>query len=161
MQKIYKGIDKLEEWLLVSGFTAVVIIVFMQVILRYVFNNSLPWVEELARYMFVYLTWIGADRAVRDDKHIKLTILQSKLKSKSKYLEIFITLICAATFIYLTYYGIELIGRLMQNVQISPTLRLPMWYFYLAVPLGAFLMSIRYVHKLLRVDIALLRKAGE
>ena len=47
----------------------VIINVFAQVVLaRYVFHNALPC-EELARYVFIYLTWIGADRAVRDDKH--------------------------------------------------------------------------------------------
>jgi C4-dicarboxylate transporter DctQ subunit len=157
MQKVYGYMDKLEEWLLFSGFSIVIIVVFGQVVLRYLFHNALPWVEELARYMFIYLTWIGADRAVRDDKHIKLTLLENKVYSK--YLDIVVTLICLITFVLLTYYGMELLGKLRRNVHVSPTLHLPMWYFYFAVPLGGILMSIRYTYKLFCLDLPMLRKA--
>ena len=97
--------------------------------------------------MFIYLTWIGADRAVRDDKHIKLYFLENK--TYSKYLKPVVTLICLITFVLLSYYGMEPMERLRSNVQISPTLHLPMWYFYFAVPLGGILMSIRYTYKLI------------
>ena len=157
IRKFSSYMDKLEEWLLVSGFSVVIVIVFAQVVLRYVFHNALPWVEELARYVFIYLTWIGADRAVRDDKHIKLTFLENK--TYSKYLKPVVTLICLITFVLLSYYGMELMERLRSNVQMSPTLHLPMWYFYFAVPLGGILMSIRYTYKLIYSDLPMLRKA--
>ena len=70
MQKVIKVLDELEKIVLFSGFAFVIFIVFLQVILRYVFHSSLTWVEELTRYLFVWLTWIAAARAVRDDKHI-------------------------------------------------------------------------------------------
>ena len=53
----------------------------------------------------------------------------------------------------------ELMERLRSNVQMSPTLHLPMWYFYFAVPLGEFLMSI-HTYKLIYSDLPMLRKAS-
>ena len=52
--------DHLEEYLLVFLMVVEVVVVFAQVVTRYVFHSPLAWSEELARYMFIWLVWIGA-----------------------------------------------------------------------------------------------------
>ena len=65
MRKILSLIEeKLEEYFLVISMIAMVVIIFLQVVMRYVFNNSLTWSEEIARYIFLWQIWIGVSYAV-------------------------------------------------------------------------------------------------
>ena len=144
---------KIENVVLISGFMFIVAIIFIQVILRYIFHNTMPWVEELCRYMFIYLTWLGAARAVVDDKHIRVSVLRNKLGDKAKYVDIVVTLLCIFTCVFLLKCGIEMIQKMQSFSQRSATLGVPMWYFYIAVPIGAACMGLRYLQKLIQVDI--------
>ena len=162
MKQIVKVFDELEKIVLFSGFAFVIFIVFLQVILRYVFNSSLNWVEELTRYLFVWLTWIGAAHAVRNDKHIRVTVLLDKFGPTAKnWLEIIITLLCLVTFVIMTKTGFELISQMKEAVRYSSSLHFAMYYFYYAVPIGGLLMSLRYIQKLICVDIPKIREGME
>lgn len=160
MRKFVEKLDKLETVLMVGGMLISVLIIFMQVILRYVFNASLPWVEELARYLFIYFTWIGTSAAISADKHLRFEILHDKFPKAKKYLDVIGTVICLGMALFMLINGAMLIGTLLQSSAVSPTLRIPMWICYLAVPLGGLLMSIKYVYKLLYIDIAAIRKGA-
>ena len=63
---------RFEELILVPSLVFTVILVFSQVVMRYVFQSSLYWSEELARYLFVWQTWLGASLAVREASHIRI-----------------------------------------------------------------------------------------
>lgn len=55
--------NNLEEYLLVVSLVINVLLVFLQVIMRTVFKNSLTWSEELSRYIFIWQIWLGASIA--------------------------------------------------------------------------------------------------
>ena len=81
--KTLKWIDKyFEEVTLVALLAVTVTLTFIQVIMRYIFHNSLSWSEELARYLFLYLIWIGAAYAVKRESHLRIQIILSKIPSK-------------------------------------------------------------------------------
>lgn len=63
--KVIRAYDHLEEALLFVILTAMVAIIFIQVVMRYVFNNALSWSEELARYLYVWSTWVGVSYSAR------------------------------------------------------------------------------------------------
>ena len=162
MKRIIMVFDELEKIVLFGGFAFVIVIIFLQVVLRYVFNNSLTWVEELTRYLFVWLTWIGAARAVREDKHIRVTILLDKIgPTAKKWMEIVITLLCLFTFVIMTKTGFDLISQMKVAVRYSASLHVAMYYFYYAVPFGGILASLRYIQKLICVDIPKIREGAE
>ena len=73
--------DKLEEYFLVFCLGFMVLLVFVQVVMRYIFQNSLSWSEELARYLFLWLSWIGASYAVRDAKRAQIEPPARSLRS--------------------------------------------------------------------------------
>ena len=73
--KILKTLNKIEDTALIAMFVAMVGIIFFQVIMRYVFNNSSSWSEELGKFLFVWLSWIGISIGHRRKEHIKITIL--------------------------------------------------------------------------------------
>ena len=79
--KIVYGYNHLEEYLLVGSLVFSVLLVFLQVVMRTVFKNSLSWSEELARYLFIWQTWLGVSIAFKEDEHIKVTLIYSIIKN--------------------------------------------------------------------------------
>lgn len=76
IEKLFKGID----WFTGILTGLMVFFVFLNVILRTLFNSGLTWSEEIARYLFVYVTYIGAISAMRSKAHIGVDTLVSRVK---------------------------------------------------------------------------------
>ena len=128
-----------------------VVVVFIQVVLRYLFRYSLPWSEETARFLFLWIVWIGAAYAVKMRAHLKIDFVVNMLPQRAqKYMELFATLIWFAFCLFFTYKGVELTRILFVRGQITPVMKLPMAYVYAAVPTGAILMLLRLVEDLAR-----------
>ncbi len=68
---------------------AMSIIIFIQVVCRYVFQNSLTWSEEMARYMFVWLVYFSVSYTARREKHIRIDAAINIYPKKARpYIEI-------------------------------------------------------------------------
>lgn len=80
--KLVYGYDKLEEYVLCASLLLTTLIIFVQVIMRSVFNSSLTWSEELTRYIFIWQIWMGVSIAQKDKAHIKVEILKSFVKNQ-------------------------------------------------------------------------------
>ncbi|MCC8025194.1 MAG: TRAP transporter small permease [Clostridium sp.] len=80
MDKLFKGIDYFTG--ILTGL--MVLFVFLNVVLRTVFNSGLTWSEELARYLFVYVTYIGAISAMRSNAHLGVDTLLSRVKPRTQ-----------------------------------------------------------------------------
>lgn len=143
--KILRLLDaRLEEYILVPSLVFTVILIFIQVVMRYVFQSSLSWSEELARYIFVWQTWIGASFAVKHCKHIRVEFAKNFLSpSGRKFLDVTVFLIWLGFSIFLTMKSGQLSSILFQRNQISPAMGIPMAWAYLSVPVGCGLMSLR------------------
>lgn len=76
MDKLFKGIDYFTG--ILTGL--MVVFVFLNVVLRTFFNSGLTWSEELSRYLFVYVTYIGAISAMRVNGHLGVDTLISRMK---------------------------------------------------------------------------------
>lgn len=83
MKTIIAYVERAEYALMVLGLFVAVAILFLQVILRYVFSASLPWIEEAARYLFIYFTWIGTSIAASSDQHIRFEVLDNRFPRRS------------------------------------------------------------------------------
>lgn len=84
MKKLINFYNQLEAHLLVCSLIFTVILVFFQVILRYVFSSSLSWSEELARYIFIWQIWLGTSVAQRDNSHVRIEALGGSEESRRK-----------------------------------------------------------------------------
>lgn len=131
-----------EEIFLVTIFAILVADIFLQVIMRYVFNNSLFWSEELGRFLFEWLTWIGISLGAKKGEHIKITMLVDKFGfKKAQILNIISSMIvlgiCAVTIYYGIYLCLFWIGSKYICLQIS------LAWGYLAIPIGCSLMALR------------------
>ncbi|WP_338946764.1 TRAP transporter small permease [Fusobacterium canifelinum] len=140
--KTVQILDKLEEAILVGMFTLMVIIIFVQVIMRYIFNNSLSWSEELGKFLFVWISWLGISIGAKRKEHIKITMFIDRCSPQLKFMcdilsEFVVLVICAIT----AYYGVELV--ISQSQIFFAGIKISMSWGYLSVVLGCFIMMIR------------------
>lgn len=143
IDKIFKGIDKVFEWAsaLILGF--MMILMALQVLFRYVLNSPLAWSEELARFAFIWMTFIAGYLAARNAEHVAVTAIQDRLPNiPSKILKL------ASDWISAGFFGIVAVYSLMQwstlASQTSSALRIPMSLVYLGMIIGSIFMAIAY-----------------
>jgi TRAP-type C4-dicarboxylate transport system permease small subunit len=135
MNRLNQG---LKYFLFVSLFTMLVVL-FLQITLRYAFNYSLTWTAELARYLMIWITFVGAAIAVRHGRLIKVEILLLKMPYKAaRWIEVIAGMISFSFYILLLIYGIHMLGTVKD--QYSSALQISMAIPYAAVPVGALLM---------------------
>lgn len=152
MKKVIQAIDeKLEEYLLVAILAFMVTIIFIQVIMRYAFQNSLSWSEEITRYLFVWICWLGAGYAVKHDKHITITVFRDKLPERIRIFVEYIALIMWIGFsIFMCGNSWRLAHKILLQNQLAPATQIPMAYAYAAIPVGFLVMSLRLIQQLFK-----------
>ncbi len=127
-------------------------IVAVQVVCRYLFNNSLFWSEEAARYLLVWLTFLGAAAAYYRGVHPGIDILSPYLgPGLRRGKTIAVHLVCLAFFLVMIWQG-AVFGHFVR-FQTSPSLALPMWAVVLAIPVGGSILACHCLLFLLR-DLA-------
>jgi TRAP-type C4-dicarboxylate transport system permease small subunit len=149
--------DKLEIWLMLWLYGYIIVVVAVEVVRRFGLDFSSLWGEETARYMFVYLTWIGAAAAIKNRTHIRIDLFPNMLSARGKAsLNTFAT-ICAMTFAcFALYLSIDPVLVSFRFGSVTDGLRITKGWFLLAVPFGFSLVLWRSVQSLL-IDIADLR----
>lgn len=126
------------------------LLIFGQVISRKVFSYSPIWSEELARYCIIWFIFFGSSLAVKKGSHATVDVLVAYLpQTPKKYLEIITNIINLAFSIIIVIAGVLMVLKLKEIGNVTPSLRLPMYVPYLAIPIGCFMMSIRYIEQLI------------
>lgn len=152
MKSIFKKLDRkiraLEMAVVSLSIISMTIIIFLNVVLRYVFKNSWTWAEELGRYIMIWLSLIGASLCVRDNVHVTMDILMNVLPEKMKKTLLFIIYTGSAfVSLYLGYLGWKFMYRVKVAKQFSTVMEfLPMWCVYLAIPISGILMAKNFIH---------------
>lgn len=139
---------KLEEWLLIISFIFLILLVFLQVISRYIFNVPVGWSAELSRYLLNWITWISASYAIRQQEHIRITLLVDRFSKKGKKItELFVIIVWSMFAFVMASVGTEVVMSLQMMGQKTSTLGIPMWVVYLIIPIGGILMIIRLIQQ--------------
>ncbi|MCL6611681.1 MAG: TRAP transporter small permease [Peptococcaceae bacterium] len=147
--------------MLVGSLALTVCVVFLQVIMRYVFNSSLSWSEELTRYVFVWQIWLGASLGVREGKHIRVEIIYRYLKGKKKYaVDLAAIIVWFAFCLFLAVNGTYLVLDLMRKNSLSAAMEIPMYAAYASVPVGSGIMGLRLLPQIYDRVVALTRGEG-
>jgi len=148
-----------ERYLTLPLYTMVVITIFMEVFRRFFLSYSSIWSEEIARYAFIYISWIGAAAAIKERAHIRIDVVLPLLSNKWKTIVFifgdFITLILACIALY---WSMEPVLNSIHFGSVTHGLRISQAWFLAAVPLGFALIVLRLLQSMKR-DISDL-KAG-
>ncbi len=158
--KILDGLDKIlsffEEWTLFLSVFVALISLFVNVFLRYVFNYTLAWSEELVREVIIYTTLIGCSAAVKARSMIKIDAsvqLMPKLKVPLTFFSNFVTLVFS---LIVLYFGWKMALLQVQTEQKTIILQIPLVYIFSILPLMGGMMFIRTIQVLYQ-DISDLR----
>ena len=141
MRRFILGFDRLlgrvEAVMLAAMVAAITAVTFAQVFTRYVTADPFIWTEEVARYLFVWITMIGAAAAVRTHGHFGLDVLRHYAPPLRPILGFSTMFVVAAFLALLVYTGIA--ETRQAALQMSPALQVRMHWAYLALPVGAVL----------------------
>mgnify|MGYP003114916460 FL=1 len=140
-----------ERWALLVFYTLLVVTMAVEVIRREVFNYSSIWGEEVVRYAFIYLVWIGAASAVRERAHIRIDVLFALVGERTKtLLYILGDLVMLVVAVLAVYWSFETLSVSWRFGSVSHGLRISMVWFLAAVPIGFALMIFRLIQSLVR-----------
>ena len=139
--KSMKVINRTTELFSALLLLTMVALVFIQIVSRVIISSSFPWTEEIARFMMIWITFLGAAVAFQYGAHIGIEAFVERLPAKARSFFIVIAmLICLSFFILLIVFGYQLaIGAFVQT---SPALQIPMGYIYYIIPISGVLMCL-------------------
>ncbi len=147
----------LERWALLVFYSMLVITMAVEVLRREVFAYSSVWGEEIVRYSFIYLVWIGAAAAVRERAHIRIDVIFEFCSMRVKaLLYLFGDLVMLVVACFALYWSWESLMVSLKYGSVSHGLRVPMVWFLSAVPIGFCLLLYR-LQQSLRRDISDIR----
>ena len=150
IQKVDKCLSMIENAVIILGLSAMFLILLAQVIMRYVFSRPLTWSEEAARFIFVYVSFIGISYAYRQKGHIRMEVVVNLFpQAVPRGLEVLINLGTIALFCYMIPFSFRFIG-IQAGVKATAT-HIPMSIVYTALPLGMALSCVRLLISSLRI----------
>lgn len=139
LSKFERGLGKGIGLLAAIGMALIAVIIFMQVICRYVFSNALSWSEELCVYIEVWIIFLTAGYALGKGQHICADFVVQYLPEKLKFvLQKINSLIFVAFSAFCIRYSYVFICS--EFGQKMASIKLPKWYVYLALLVGSVIM---------------------
>lgn len=133
-----KFIEKFEKFVACASVSVMAILVFVNVIARFIFNSPLAVADEMSCYLFVLMSFMGTAIAARRKAHLGLTIVTDKLSpSAARKVQVLMYLIAAVFCLLIVIFGIEMVMSQYTLGQETATMQWPEWIYGLFVPAGA------------------------
>ncbi len=141
IRKILNVLDKCCQCFVIVGLAVMTIVLFAQITARYVFGSGLSWSEELARYLMIWVVYIGAAVVYKDNSHISVTVLEEIFGPLARRILGVIQKIVSIAFMGLVgYWSIGMME--FAALQTSPNMLIPMNYIYLVFPISSVLIVL-------------------
>lgn len=135
--------------MIVAGVLLVVMTVLLAVSIveRYILGSSIVWLEEIARICFVWLIYFSAAGATRDDRHIRIEILDLFLGPRAlKWVTLFADILTIGFDLVIVWLGILLVRSAIQYGEVTSVTNIPMGFIYVVIPACYALMAYRLFH---------------
>jgi TRAP-type C4-dicarboxylate transport system permease small subunit len=129
------------QYLLILSIASMVFLVIAQVFMRYVMKSPLRWSEELARFSFVWMTFLGAGLLAKYSQHMTITFFADRLSPATQWVLCFVNHGMVLFLCLITLFKGGRILTVSWSV-LTPALRFPMFFFYLAAPIGLAIVAI-------------------
>jgi TRAP-type C4-dicarboxylate transport system permease small subunit len=140
-----------ERYLLLPLYALIVITIFMEVFRRFILSYSSIWAEEVARYAFIYVSWIGASAAIRERAHIRIDVILPFLSERMRGIVMVIgDVITIALSVGAFWWSLESVLTSIKFGSVTHGLRISLAWFLFAVPLGFAMMIVRLIQAIIR-----------
>lgn len=150
MSKLLRCVDEhLEEYAASLLFVVFATLMFVNVIMRYVFQNAISWAEEITLLCFVWFVWFAIPFSTKLDNHAKVTFIQDLFPDKVKaLLNILLSIATIGLFVLIIVSAIKYLGHSAVKGKTGLLVPYPMWVFYIPAPIGLGLTVYRLLRKL-------------
>jgi TRAP-type C4-dicarboxylate transport system permease small subunit len=143
-----KGLTLFEDWTLFLTVITALLALFANVILRYGFNYTLAWSEELVKLVIIYTTFIGCSASIKNRSMIKVDVLLQLVPKTRFPLLVFSHLAVIVFSLIMMVYGYKMAAQQATTGQATIIMMIPMVYLYALMPLMGGLMLIRSLQAL-------------
>lgn len=146
LRKISDIVEKVETFLIVVLVILMIVFSFLQIVFRNLLSISIFWFDDFSRHAVLWVGFLGASVVTAHAKHINIDILSRVFKGKAKRaLNVTKYLISSAICVILFMSSIKFIGFEMEGREVSPNLRVPVWYLQAFFPVIFGMMVFRFV----------------
>ena len=133
-----------ERWIAVFLIAFLTVILFVEVLFRYLFYQSVGWISEFSGFIFVWFLYLSVSYITGKNSHIRVKILDLFTPAKYiHYVDLCMNFLWLGFNVLMTYYGIQLVLSVVQYPFKTPILDISMAYPYAILPLAFGLMTIR------------------
>ncbi|MBF7082767.1 TRAP transporter small permease [Desulfallas sp. Bu1-1] len=151
MKKLIYYMDNLEEIIITILLPLMCIVVFLSTFFRFAKMPLMPWGEELARYLMIWIVFLGLGTGAKKNAHFFVQLIINLVpKTFHKYVNIFRIMIVVIFCSIILFLSLSIVKSQMVMGQISPSLHIPMWIVYLAIPVGCASMALRSIQYLIK-----------
>ncbi|MCM3759988.1 TRAP transporter small permease [Alkalihalobacillus oceani] len=141
MQKLLRILNGILTATITVFLSSMVFLVFMNVVLRYVFESGITWSEEMARYLFVWIVFLGAIAAFKDRSHLGVDILIGSLPPKAqKALYVFNQVVIIGLMSIVINGGVKMIQ--VNSNSYGPATGIPLSVLFIAATLAAVVIIL-------------------
>ena len=152
-KKASKFLDLIEDVLATCAGVLILFSMFsvvLEVITRYLWNNSSVWVQEYNGYILLYIPFLAGAWLLRQNGHVAVDIINNFLRRKVEYvLNIIVALIGITVMVVLVHYGTQAtVDAFARGVNSTTALKTPQVYIYIIIPVGSFLLLLEFIRKL-------------
>lgn len=148
MRRLDRAAELLDRWTSVVCLfvlAAMTAIACLEVFVRYVLRGSLPWAEEVPKYLMIWLTFLGASLVTRRDSHVGFTTVLEWLPLRLRRWILLLGRLLVLLFLYYMVRWGFVLSFTMGFVSVTAALQIPFFYVFLAVPIGGCLMILQLV----------------
>lgn len=148
LNTVFDIMDRGINWFLAILMAGMVVIISAQVWYRFILNDPLSWSEEAGRYLFVWISFMGAAAGVRYQVHLGIDLMDKLLSPPVyRWVVVLVNLIIQVFLLMIIYWGFKILGII--QFQESPSMHISMQYPYMAVPVGGIFMLINSLRVML------------
>lgn len=142
MRTLKRGLDRTLDILMIALVLAIAVLVLLQIIQRYVAVFSIPWTEEMSRYLFVYLTFIGSALLIKEKGHIVVDVLMERVPRRPRFVVYVLVELTMLAFLYIFISGMQQLTLASTEAVAASMQWFRLSYLYAGVWLGGLLMFL-------------------
>ncbi|WP_174614702.1 TRAP transporter small permease [Virgibacillus ihumii] len=150
MQKLDALIEKLLEIIIVFCLSITVIITFLQVLLRYVFDISFGWSQEVLMISFIFSVFFGAALAVKNNEHLQVDILDNAPKKVKNVLKVLEMIVVGVMIVVFIIYGWRLVQNNFNAGTIIGVLPIKVAFVNMILPISGIFMLYFYLKQVIK-----------
>ncbi|MBW2489496.1 MAG: TRAP transporter small permease [Deltaproteobacteria bacterium] len=143
-QKCDDTLGRIEKFTLTVMLSVMILLAFIQIVLRNVFSSGIAWGDPLVRYLVLWVGFVGASLATREGKHITIEVFSRWLSVRgNRYLRVISNLISALVCALLVFAGWTFVSN---EAQMGDTtfLQIPIWIPQIIIPVAFAMMTLRF-----------------